>query len=672
MSAALPKPCVVALVPDSSEERAAPVRGGPWPAVVQVPFSLGQTIAGAVYLSGFFQPPALCSGLSRCGRCRMRFVDSPPEALPAERRYFTPEELASGWRLACRHKARAGLLLELPEGTLAFDAPYAMPGSKADHVGARSFQDAQGAEVALSPGSAPESGSASVCPSSFVSTFSETFTPANKSPLLAVDFGTTSVQWRLFIPELRNGVSSCSCATVSRPVEKVIWEGSAVNPLMGAGSDVISRLAAAEADGGGERLRLLVLESLQSLVHNARDRLAAEGYSDIAAICLAANPAMTCIGLGCDIRGIARAPYSLPLEGGEWHTLSSLPPVWIPPQISPFVGGDISAGYAFLALNPQHSGPRYPFLLADMGTNGEFLLALAPDKAYAASVALGPALEGTGLSQGTEARPGAVVAFTVSPQGIRACTMPYPDFFRDNSCAQQPCSDTPQKGPGAYEDGPGAAKKDSGSPEAFSEGAPDAFGKPPGSGRKVFRSCPGITGTGYISLVSLLLKCGVLDRDGRFNPQGGGLLRRFFTLAVTPDGEPELALPLGLRLPASDIEELLKVKAAFTLGTQRLLSEAGIRSGDLTTIYVAGALGLHVDKEALEELGFFPQGAGKRIEAVGNASLEGAAVLLRYPAGRHTLTRWAREVRSLELARDATFQMEFPAHMHFAWQAADK
>ncbi|MDL2209816.1 hypothetical protein LJC26_03315, partial [Desulfovibrio sp. OttesenSCG-928-O18] len=42
---------------------------------------LGATLAETIYLSGLFAPPALCSGLGRCGLCRVRFISAAPPVL---------------------------------------------------------------------------------------------------------------------------------------------------------------------------------------------------------------------------------------------------------------------------------------------------------------------------------------------------------------------------------------------------------------------------------------------------------------------------------------------------------------------------------------------------------------------------------------------------------------
>jgi uncharacterized 2Fe-2S/4Fe-4S cluster protein (DUF4445 family) len=388
---------------------------------------------------------------------------------------------------------------------------------------------------------------------------------------------------------------------------------------MGAGSDVLSRLAVARSPEGRATLHKLTVNALTALTRTARHhaRTASPG-ADISALCLAGNPAMTALTLDLDSAGLAAAPYSLPERGGRWADLPDLPPLWIPPQLSPFVGGDLAAGYAFLALNPAAPPPVFPFVLADMGTNGEFLLALSPDKALAASVALGPALEGSGLSMGSEARPGAVSGFVLQPGGLGALVL-------------------------REEDGPG-------------------------TGRAMpAEQVSGITGTGYLSLLRLLLHSRAIDEYGHFSNNAAGPLRGLFPTGQDAQGERYLELPHGLRLYASDMEELLKVKAAFSLGLRRLLAAAGTASRDLSRVYLAGALGRHVDKNALETLGFFPPGLLPRLYAVGNSSLAGAALLLRHPPAREALTDWAAHVQTVNLAADPEFTESFTSHMRFSW-----
>jgi Na+-transporting NADH:ubiquinone oxidoreductase subunit NqrF len=45
-----------------------------------------------------------CGGNGTCGKCRIQFVSSPPDPAPADRHHIDPNDIVSGWRLACAHQ----------------------------------------------------------------------------------------------------------------------------------------------------------------------------------------------------------------------------------------------------------------------------------------------------------------------------------------------------------------------------------------------------------------------------------------------------------------------------------------------------------------------------------------------------------------------------------------
>lgn len=490
----------------------------------------GQTLAQALWLSGGLPAPPLCSGLGRCGRCRVRFIRHAPMPVPEDGLALGPAELDRGWRLACRHLLHA----RTPDMEVELPAPPA-PRRCLDAV-------------------------------------------VSGAPLrLAVDLGTTSLHWRALTPD---GATAA--------------HGEELNPQMGAGSDVMSRLATAARPGGEARLAALVRAALQ--------RIVAELPGPVTELCVAANTAMTAILLEKDISGLTAAPYRLDYTGHTVETLAGLPPIYVPPLPSPFVGGDVSAG--LIAVEERHR-PGYPFLLADLGTNGEFVLAVAPNKAFLASVPLGPALEGIGLTFGDMAGPGAVTAFVLTPSGLAPTV-------REGASPQRIC------------------------------------------------------GTGYLSLVHVLLRAGLLTPEGNFvyapsSPLGG----RLASLLTDVQHEPRLILPGGLYLTARDVEEILKVKAAFSLALERLLRAAGCAAAELRHIFLAGALGEHVVPADLERLGFLPPGAGARLICVGNSSLDGAQLLLEQPSRRDCLERRSAGCVALDLTADPSFTAEYMRHMRF-------
>ena len=335
----------------------------------------GDDLARAVWLGGLAAPVPLCSGLGRCGRCRVRFHDLSvaPDPLPEEEEILGPSLLAEGWRLACR----------------------------------RQITDVMGPELHLDV-PAPEK--------MMVTTTAASSLPAQAPLALAVDLGTTSLYWRLLaVPDAREAQAPDDFSLLCRPPlpVSVVAEGHGLNPQAGAGADIMSRLAVASAPEGRARLARLVRDHLAALL---RQQTASLPGIPVERLVLAANTAMTDIFLDRDISGLCAAPYRRSHAGGCGLTVEGLPPLLIPPLPAPFVGGDISAGLLRLLAG----GLPRPLLLADLGTNGELALVDAQGHLWLASVPLGPALEGIGPQCGRMAGPGSITRFEVSPLGL-AC-----------------------------------------------------------------------------------------------------------------------------------------------------------------------------------------------------------------------------------------------------------
>ncbi len=576
----------------------------------KIPALSQRTLAQSIYLAGVLAPLPLCSGLGRCGLCRVRFLSPAPQAFSTEQAILGNELVQLGWRLGCKHLAQAGMQLELPDFVRALQAkaqtsrqaqPHAPPGiqsgASAEHILLK--------QTASNPPDYPNN------------------PPHHFSKLvLAVDFGTTSLHWQAF------GYAPLQNSWLA------LQAGRELNPQMGAGSEVMSRLYEASLPGGSARLAQLAQNALQRIIAT----LEAQPHE----ICIAANPAMTCLFLGLNATSLASAPYHLPLPGNAVYQLPNLPPVYIPPLLAPFIGGDISAGICAIVqgeYEPEQQSPKYPFLMADLGTNGEFVLAKSANQFYAASIPLGPALEGIGLScgglagsegeqegeqaaeQGGQGGLNSVItAFSLRPQGITSSNIP-------------------------------------------------------------LHNAKSISGTGYFSLIHLLLKNGVLNPDGSFAQGGQGgehssghpgpettQLQRLLSKQIKPSKfGPVFKISSQLELSAQDVEELLKVKAAFSLVVKVLLEAASLSSPQLKTVYLAGSLGLHASPLDLEGLGFLPAGIHTRIKAIGNSSLAGAGLMLQNPKAKQTALAWAKQTQLISLQDDAKFMQQYLCEMAFKW-----
>jgi len=243
---------------------------------------------------------------------------------------------------------------------------------------------------------------------------------AQEVDLLGIDIGTTTLKW--------GGIRE----------NKFVLLGKKINPQMGAGSEVISRLEFALKENNLFFLRELLLEDLQSIIGNHNKPM-----------CITGNSVMVYLLLGKDVSSLSKSPFFLTYKGNTWEKILGKK-AYIPPLLGPFVGADISSGLYFILEQDS----EYPFLFCDFGTNGEMVLAKNEREIFCTSVAMGPALEGVGLSFG----------------GV----------FSENSLSKLELLDL------------------------VKNKLPQAN----------FR----ITGTGYLYLLSLLLNLDILDRKGHFQP----------------------------------------------------------------------------------------------------------------------------------------------------------
>ena len=499
------------------------------------------SLAQAIFLAGYWRDVPLCAGLGKCGLCRVRFAEEAPAPRAEERRRLGDAALEEGWRLSCLHPA-VPARIELPRP--------------------RRIR--------------PERGT------SEISTTAARGKPEAGEVLLAVDLGTTSLHW------------------AARRDGRTVAHGRELNPQIGLGSEIMSRLSRAAGEDGRDLLRNLVLVRLREIVREVE----AEA-GPVAGLTVAGNSAMVYLLLGLDVSGLSRSPYHLTYFGGETHELPGLPPMRVPRLFSPFVGADLAAGLAWLYRAGQT--PRHPFLLADLGTNGEFILALSETRHLCASVPMGPALEGVGLSFGRTAGPGAVTNYTLAPDGLR-----------------------PERLPGGEDES------------------------------------PGISGTGYLSLTALLRRNGLLDRTGRFGQGTTPLGERLHARLREQGGELVFDLLDGMYLRASDVEELLKVKAACNLALTRLLRASSLAPSRLESLQLAGSFGEHVRIEDIAELGFLPPTLALRTVKAGNTSLLGAGLLAESAEARGRSAALP-EPEIVDLAGDADFTRDYLERMVFEY-----
>ena len=204
---------------------------------------------------------------------------------------------------------------------------------------------------------------------------------------LALDFGTTTVS------AARLDVAR------HRVVQRVEW----LNPQLGLGADVMSRISNRE---------LVSSLDFTAPVRNAA-RLWAVSRGRTAVV--TANTVMAHFLWDKDPSSLGLYPYrsSLPVGrpvSGYNRRLGRR--AWMPPLLGSFVGSDCSA--AIIASGMHRS--RKLSLLVDAGTNGEIALGNS-ERMLVCSTAAGPAFEGATLECGGLARAGAICRVEAGPEG---------------------------------------------------------------------------------------------------------------------------------------------------------------------------------------------------------------------------------------------------------------
>jgi len=377
------------------------------------------------------------------------------------------------------------------------------------------------------------------------------------------------------------------------------------NPQRASGADVLSRASAA-ATGRGEDLREQAVRAVGGVVADVL-ALGARDFGDVSRLVVAANPIMAHLFAGADPSGLGRHPVVHAWQGplardAGVFGLSGFEPD-MPVVVLPALGGLVGGDATAGVLATGLDGEGVRVLI-DLGTNAEVVVGV-DGRLTAASAAAGPAFEGGGLSCGMPAMPGAIVGARIE-RG---------DLVIDVVGGGEPA---------------------------------------------------GVSGSGALSLIRVLLATGHLDGSGRLFPEGL-LADRFRTsegvlglrLAGEPDGSDDI------RLTQLDIREIQLAKAAVSTALTRALDVAGASWDAVTSVSVAGAFGSALDGELLEALGLVPRGVAHLTRVVGNAALQGAMIVALDPEAERRAAELAAGACVLVLAADPAFAADFLGNTAF-------
>ncbi|MCI0796946.1 MAG: DUF4445 domain-containing protein, partial [Chloroflexi bacterium] len=150
----------------------------------------------------------------------------------------------------------------------------------------------------------------------------------------------------------------------------------------------------------------------------------------------------------------------------------------------------------------------------------------------------------------------------------------------------------------------------------------------------------GICGSGLVDLLAELRRTGKMTE-----------------LGVLENGESEFtfAPDNGLTLSRADISALAQAKSANYAGQFIVMRNYGEPVDKITKLYLAGGFANYVNEVNAVAIGFIANLPQNRIVKIGNASLEGATIMLLSSELRSRMETMARQIEHVELETTPDF-----------------
>jgi len=363
---------------------------------------------------------------------------------------------------------------------------------------------------------------------------------------------------------------------------------SCLNAQLSYGHDVITRLNhAATRKNGLKRLNKSIVSSVGFVLDNLAQKQGIE-HDGIESVVAVGNAVMYHFVFNLPITSFITPPYK-PYKTEEIETtLSELGIENFPKthfKMLPNVDGFIGSDALAVILATGLYKDKANTLAIDIGTNGEIMLG-SKDGILVSSTAAGPAFESWHTSSGMRAVEGAI------------------------------------------------------------ERAKDQNGKL--LLRVIGGKAPqGISGSGMIDIISILLKRGQIDKTGKLKD------KKF----VVYDDIDQIAIN------QKDIREVQLAKAAFSVGIKMLRTK---QTCSISKIYLTGTFGSYINKKNAQSIGLIPKDIDlKKVEFISQGALTGAEMVLKNPDLEGEIADILFKTEHIPLAEDKSFQNEFASAMIF-------
>ncbi|MEW6143303.1 MAG: ASKHA domain-containing protein [Chloroflexota bacterium] len=615
------------------------------PGQVEVEVDSGVTIMDAAKKAGV-NINSVCGGEGVCGQCRVQIVSGNAKASSHDLPFFSKEEIQSGYVLACQTQVRDNLRVVVPPqsrleeeqiltGTqpLSYSQPEKVTVARRPYDPAALFAPLVSKVYLPMPGPTMDDNIAdtgrltrelakrlsfpsyelsynvlrelprTLRESGWKVTATVAFSDAN-GKVFQIEPGDTSEKNYGLAVDV--GTTTVVVQLVHLKTGKVLGVEGSHNLQAHYGEDVLSRIAYVCGKGSLDVLQQAAVKNINSLVQSLCAQKGVEP-DDITAIVAAGNTTMAHLMTGlmpCSIRNEPYVPaadvYPRVTAGDIGIEVNPGAVVEVLPSVSSYVGGDIVAGVMACGLSDR---PEVTCLI-DVGTNGEVVIG-NNEWMVCCSASAGPAFEGAGMRSGMRATLGAIQSIQISGNDVKYETI-------------------------------GKARP------------------------------RGICGSGVIDLIYGLVENGIIDIGGKFRQgQGGKRLigddsQYLFTVAFPEETETGEALLVA----QTDIDNVLRSKAAVYAAIKSLVDYVGIGFDGLHTLYVAGGFGNFLNIDHAIGIGLLPDVPINNIQFIGNSSLMGARMALLSVHALEKAVRVARGMTNIELSAYAPFMDEYIAALY--------
>jgi uncharacterized 2Fe-2S/4Fe-4S cluster protein (DUF4445 family) len=402
------------------------------------------------------------------------------------------------------------------------------------------------------------------------------------------------------------GTTSVAVQLVYLPTGAILATESDYNAQIPCGVDVISRINFAAKPAGLGELQRRILETVNRLVCKvAFSRGVNPG--EICQAAVAGNTVMTHLLLGLQPEHIRLEPYTptvlrppIVTAGEIGIGICDTAPVELAPCVGSYVGGDITAGLLCTDLATANHAVS---LFIDIGTNGEIVVGNT-DFLMSCACSAGPAFEGGGIDCGVRAAAGAIEKVAV-----------------DSETAAPACSVIGDKKP------------------------------------------LGICGSGMIDLLANLLRTGWIDRKGELDrtrrSEHIDLTGRRARYLLVPADESATGNPISIS--ETEIENVIRAKAAIFSAAALMLDRVGLGFSDLDAIYIAGSFGRFLDIRQAVCIGMVPDVPHERYRYLGNSSLTGSYMALVSREHRRRQLETANRMTNIELSTEPEYMNQYTA-----------